>query len=133
MVPTLQGPEVVVGPIPRTNLQTDNTQPLDTASYTRSTLEFPCNGDTCEAWLYMPKGIGGARPPVVIMGHGMGGQKVGELVCSSSSCQPPIHTVEAKLLASNSRSSSSIAHSHPQEQHTWKTLQVTRARLVWCV
>jgi hypothetical protein len=25
----------------------------------------------------MPKGVGGAKPPVVIMGHGMGGQKVG--------------------------------------------------------
>lgn len=76
MVPTLQGPEIQVGPLERTNLQTDNTGPLDTASYTRSTLEFPCNGDICEAWLYMPKGVEGAKPPVVIMGHGMGGQKV---------------------------------------------------------
>lgn len=76
LVPTLQGPDVVVGPLERTNLQTANTQPLDTDSYTRRTLEFPCNGETCEAWLYMPKGVGGAKPPVVIMGHGMGGQKV---------------------------------------------------------
>lgn len=77
MVPTLQGPDIKLGPMQRTNLQTDNTGPLDTASYSRRTLEFPCNGETCEAWLYMPKGVGGAKPPVVIMGHGMGGQKVG--------------------------------------------------------
>jgi hypothetical protein len=76
MLPTLQGPDITVGPMERINLQTDNTQPMETDAYSRSTVEFPCNGETCEAWLYMPKGIGSARPPVVIMGHGMGGQKV---------------------------------------------------------
>lgn len=76
MVPTLQGPDITVGPLERVNLQTENTQPLDTDTYSRTTLEFPCNGETCEAWLYMPKGLAGAKPPVVLMGHGMGGQKV---------------------------------------------------------
>ena len=73
-----------VGPLERTNLQTEHTQPMETDSYIRRTVEFPCNGDTCEAWLYMPKGIGGAKPPVVIMGHGMGGQKVS--IFGNSSC-----------------------------------------------
>jgi hypothetical protein len=76
MIPTLQGPEIVVGPLQRTNLQTEHTQPLDTEHYARKVLEFPCNGDTCEAWLYVPKGLGSAKAPVVLMAHGMGGQKV---------------------------------------------------------
>lgn len=83
VIPTLQGPQITVGPLKCTNLQTEHTGPLDTDSYTRRTLEFPCNGENCEAWLYMPKGIAGAKPPVVIMGHGMGGQKVGGSSCGT--------------------------------------------------
>lgn len=56
MVPTLQGPDITVGPLERVNVQTEHTQPLDTDTYSRTTLEFPCNGETCEAWLYMPRG-----------------------------------------------------------------------------
>jgi poly(3-hydroxybutyrate) depolymerase len=76
-LPQLQGPELTVGAPPRTNLQTEATQPLDTPRYSRVTTTFRCQGDECEAWLYLPKGLpSGSLPPVVIMGHGMGGQKV---------------------------------------------------------
>ncbi|KAF8058352.1 aidA [Scenedesmus sp. PABB004] len=67
---------VEVGPPERTNLQTPATLPIDAPGYARTTLEWPCHGDTCEAWLYLPKGLPpGERPPVVLMAHGMGGQK----------------------------------------------------------
>jgi dipeptidyl aminopeptidase/acylaminoacyl peptidase len=61
-------------------LQTENTQPLDESTYQRNSVTFPCNGDVCEAWLYQPKTVAAdSKPPVVIMAHGMGGQKVGSL------------------------------------------------------
>lgn len=77
LVLSLQEPEVVVGPPQRTNLQTERTGPLDERGFSRQTLTFGCSGDVCEAWLYAPKGLpAGARAPVVLMAHGMGGQKV---------------------------------------------------------
>lgn len=63
----------MVGAPERTNLQTDATKPLSEPAYTRSTVDFPCVNDSCEAWLYLPKGV--SSPPVVLMAHGMGGQK----------------------------------------------------------
>lgn len=68
-------PAVMVGGPERVNLQTDATKPLDEPDYTRSTVEFPCVDAMCEAWLYVPKGL--TQPPVMLMAHGMGGQKVG--------------------------------------------------------
>ncbi|KAF6259936.1 alpha/beta-hydrolase [Scenedesmus sp. NREL 46B-D3] len=69
-------PAVQVGAPVRTQLQTEATQPLDFQTYTRTSIEFPCVDATCEAWLYMPKGLPeGELPPVVVMAHGMGGQK----------------------------------------------------------
>lgn len=63
---------IIPGPLPRANLQTDNTQPIDAPEYARSTLRFPsADGVECEAWLYAPKQPAGAPPPVVIMGHGL--------------------------------------------------------------
>jgi hypothetical protein len=65
-------PAVHVGAPARTQLHTENTQPLDTPAYTRRSIEFPCVDATCEAWLYMPKGLPeGELPPVVVMAHGM--------------------------------------------------------------
>ena len=37
---------------------------------TRHDITFASNGDTCAAWLFLPDGI--ERPPVVILGHGLG-------------------------------------------------------------
>jgi hypothetical protein len=52
---------------------------LDAADYTRRTLRFPCSGESCEAWLYLPKATGSCTsrglPPVVVAAHGLGGQK----------------------------------------------------------
>jgi hypothetical protein len=65
-------PAVQVGAPARTQLQTENTLPLDTPTYSRASMEFPCVDATCEAWLYVPKGLAeGERPPVVVMAHGM--------------------------------------------------------------
>jgi len=77
---------------------------LDVPAYARTTVHFPLNGgaigggrfgrqpprlfatpvtwpiplpsETGEAWLYLPKGLpANTKPPVLIMGHGIGGQK----------------------------------------------------------
>jgi dienelactone hydrolase len=37
---------------------------------TRHDVTFDSNGDTCAAWLFLPEGV--ERPPVVILGHGLG-------------------------------------------------------------
>lgn len=39
----------------------------------RSDLRFPCGGDACAAWLYLPAGA--ERPPVVVLGHGFAGTR----------------------------------------------------------
>ncbi|BBZ28909.1 alpha/beta hydrolase [Mycolicibacterium madagascariense] len=36
-------------------------------------VAFPSGADTCAAWLYLPERTEGERPPVVILGHGLGG------------------------------------------------------------
>lgn len=40
---------------------------------TRLDLRFPCGDSTCAGWLYLP--AGGARAPVVVMGHGFAGTR----------------------------------------------------------
>jgi uncharacterized protein len=37
---------------------------------TRQAIAFDSHGDTCAAWLFIPDGV--ERPPVVILGHGLG-------------------------------------------------------------
>ncbi|HQV19916.1 MAG TPA: hypothetical protein PLC22_16575, partial [Gordonia sp. (in: high G+C Gram-positive bacteria)] len=37
----------------------------------RSDVEFTSGGVTCRAWLYEPDA--GARPPIIVMAHGLGG------------------------------------------------------------
>lgn len=70
------------------------------AGFTRSELSFPCSGLQCSAWLFMPKQpIGGAdKPPVIVMGHGLGGQKSW---CVSRACQQQqtAHTVQRLNIA----------------------------------
>jgi uncharacterized protein len=44
-----------------------------TRSFTRHDVSFASGEDTCAAWLYLPVGI--AAPPVVILGHGLGGTR----------------------------------------------------------
>jgi uncharacterized protein len=41
--------------------------------YTRHDVSFASREDTCAAWLYMPAGV--TSPPVVILGHGLGGTR----------------------------------------------------------
>ena len=40
----------------------------------RSDVRFPSNGQECAAWLYRPDGQA-VPPPVVVLGHGLGGVK----------------------------------------------------------
>jgi dienelactone hydrolase len=41
-----------------------------TAQVTRHDVSFDSDGDSCAAWLYLPEGV--ERPPVVVLGHGLG-------------------------------------------------------------
>lgn len=41
--------------------------------FTRHDVSFTSGGDSCAAWLYMPTGV--TSPPVVILGHGLGGTR----------------------------------------------------------
>jgi len=40
---------------------------------TRHDVVFDSNGDNCAAWLFLPDGV--ERPPVVVLGHGLGGTR----------------------------------------------------------
>lgn len=42
-------------------------------SFTRRDVSFRSGGDYCAAWLYLPDGVD--SPPVVILGHGLGGTR----------------------------------------------------------
>jgi dienelactone hydrolase len=44
-----------------------------TQSFTRHDVSFASGDDTCMAWLYLPTGV--TDPPVVILGHGLGGTR----------------------------------------------------------
>jgi uncharacterized protein len=41
----------------------------------RTDVTFPSAGGTCAAWLYRPDAAPAAPPPVVVLGHGLGGVK----------------------------------------------------------
>jgi len=41
-----------------------------TMQVTRHDVSFDSGGDSCAAWLYLPEGV--ERPPVVVLGHGLG-------------------------------------------------------------
>lgn len=43
---------------------------MTSATSTRLDVAFPSSGDECRAWLFMPDA---ERPPLVILGHGLGG------------------------------------------------------------
>jgi hypothetical protein len=70
--------EFIAGP-----LTTPESGPLDTPAYTRSIVHFTSQGTRCEAWFYLPK-ASPERPPVVVMGHGIG----------TSNCAHPITTTK---------------------------------------
>jgi dienelactone hydrolase len=42
-------------------------------SFSRHDVSFTSGKDTCAAWLYLPDGV--TSPPVVILGHGLGGTR----------------------------------------------------------
>jgi dienelactone hydrolase len=46
---------------------------MASAPFTRHEVSFVSGEATCSAWLYLPDGV--ARPPVVILGHGLGGTR----------------------------------------------------------
>jgi uncharacterized protein len=41
----------------------------------RTDVSFPSAGGTCAAWLYRPEASASPTPPVVVLGHGLGGVK----------------------------------------------------------
>ncbi|HRD10766.1 MAG TPA: alpha/beta fold hydrolase [Mycobacterium sp.] len=43
---------------------------MSTPSFTRQDVSIPSGADTCAGWLYLPTGV--TKPPVVILGHGLG-------------------------------------------------------------
>jgi len=46
---------------------------MASAAFTRHEVSFVSGEATCSAWLYLPDNV--ARPPVVILGHGLGGTR----------------------------------------------------------
>jgi uncharacterized protein len=42
---------------------------------TRTDITFLSGADRCAGWLYPPTGAGRERPPIVVLGHGIGGVK----------------------------------------------------------
>jgi len=59
-----------------------NTQTSASLPTSAEAWFFLCNGDQCEAWMYQPTNTpAGSKPPVVVMAHGMGGQKVQGTIC----------------------------------------------------
>jgi uncharacterized protein len=44
-----------------------------TQPFTRHDVSFTSGEDSCAAWLYLPTGV--SKPPVVILGHGLGGTR----------------------------------------------------------
>jgi len=45
---------------------------MTSGTHARLDVAFPSDGDDCRAWLFMPEA---ERPPVVILGHGLGGTR----------------------------------------------------------
>src|SRR3954452_4156205 len=45
---------------------------MTSGTRTRLEVSFPSDGDDCRAWLFMPEA---ERPPLVILGHGLGGTR----------------------------------------------------------
>lgn len=43
---------------------------MSAPSFTRQDVSIPSGTDTCAGWLYLPTGV--AKPPIVILGHGLG-------------------------------------------------------------
>ncbi|MFL6090268.1 MAG: alpha/beta hydrolase [Aeromicrobium sp.] len=46
---------------------------MSTHTVNRHDVTFESGGDLCAAWLFLPNGV--ERPPVVILGHGLGGTR----------------------------------------------------------
>jgi dienelactone hydrolase len=57
-------PPTPAAPVSEPRELSDGTRVLD--------VRFPCAGESCAAWLYLPAG---ARPPVVVMAHGFAGTR----------------------------------------------------------
>jgi acetyl esterase/lipase len=67
--------QVLVGPVAGSNA-TSLGIVIKSENYTRTTHQFPCQSVKCTGWLYTPKAaVGSSRPPVMVMGHGLGGDK----------------------------------------------------------
>lgn len=41
----------------------------------RQDVSFSSAGQTCRGWLFLPAPVAGVRPPVIVLGHGLGGVK----------------------------------------------------------
>lgn len=48
-------------------------RPDASSTFTRMDITFPSQGDQLKAWLYLPSGP--AKPPVIVMAHGFGGER----------------------------------------------------------
>jgi acetyl esterase/lipase len=67
--------QVLVGPVPGANATSVGIV-INSDDYTRTTHQFPCQSVKCTGWLYTPKAAAGSsRPSVMVMGHGLGGDK----------------------------------------------------------
>jgi pimeloyl-ACP methyl ester carboxylesterase len=68
--------QVLVGPVSGSNASSLGVV-INSDNYTRTTHQLPCQSVKCTGWLYTPKAAaaGSSRPPVIVMGHGLGGDK----------------------------------------------------------
>ncbi|CAL8463633.1 g3167 [Coccomyxa elongata] len=65
---------IITEPLPRNTTATENCGLINDPKYRRRTVFFPSKGLQLEGWLYTPKGVEG-RPPIVVLAHGIAGQK----------------------------------------------------------
>ena len=63
-----------IGPGARSRIDERGGEEMSaTQPFTRHDVSFTSGEDTCAAWLYLPTGV--TSPPVVILGHGLGGTR----------------------------------------------------------
>lgn len=74
MLSTFSGAPALSGDNQEKTEITTSTETEKTETYVRTDTTFLSKGVRCAAWLYLPENV--KNPPVVIMAHGLGGERI---------------------------------------------------------